>query len=438
MENGVNRKQNRKVMIFACILSVISIGLLILGFFLVSSDKVVLLQSVSNLFNKFSESSESSSVLVDKIASSQNVGLTSNISITSDLLNASLKLDYLENKDNKKSKLTLDLNINEEEMIDANLALVDEKVHLFVDDITPNYYYTDLEYIAIFSELKSSDYDKITTLLKDIITDYIDDGDISKEKVEISYNGKDKKVNKLTYEITNKTIKDVVTKFFDSIKEDKTLLENIASSLNITTKDVETSMDDILSSIDTKEEKVLYNYIVYYYGFNKIVGYELEEIETKTILEYKVQDTESINLYQEEKQVLNIDITTDKKQHNFVGFIQGEEEKVEFTGNITDNVITINIEDIKCIITYNSKENDFYTEYNITLYQTVDNQETELCTIKMTNQYYFDKEVDINLDNSININDITEEEMNTIYSNLMNHPLYTLVAGYLMSSEPEV
>ena len=71
MENNINKKQNTRVMIFASFLSIVSIGLLVLGFFLVSSDKVVLLQSVSNLFNKFNNQNESNSILTDKLYSNQ-------------------------------------------------------------------------------------------------------------------------------------------------------------------------------------------------------------------------------------------------------------------------------------------------------------------------------------------------------------------------------
>ena len=437
MENNVNGKQNRKVMIFACILSVISIVLLTLGFFLVSSDKVVLLQSISNLFNKYSDISADNSVLIDKITSSKNAGLTTDIMVNIADLKASLKLDYLENKDQKKTNIDLYLDVEDEEMFDANIVLSDDKTHLFIENLTPNYYHTDFEYITMLPELKSSDYEQITTLLKDTIIDYIDNEDITKEKVTISYNGKDKKVNKLTYEITNKTIKDIVSQFFDSIKKDKTLLEKIATYFDMTTTEIETSMNEILSSL-SYEEEILYNYCVYYYGFNKIVGYEVEEVKTETVIEYKIQDTESINIYSGEEQELNIDITLKNKEYAFEGFIKTDEEKLTFTGTIIGNVITINVEDMKCIVTYNSNENDFYYEYNITLYSVVDDVETEEANIKIIAKYYFDEEIDVILDNSKDVEDITEDELNTIYNNLMNHPLYTLIAGYFMDSELEI
>jgi len=434
MENNVTHKQNRKVMVFACILSIISIGLLTLGFFLVSSDKVVLLQSVSNLFNKFSNQTESSSVLIDKIASSNNIGLKSDINIDLDNENINLKLDYLENKESKKSEIILGASIGNEELLDTNLILENDKVNIFIDKITPNYYNTDLEYISIFKEMKSSDYEQIKILLKDVVTDYIKDEDITKEKIKIIYNEKEKRVNKITYKITNRAVKNVTNDFFNKLKENKALFENIANYLDKTTSKLETDINKILLSLDYEKEEILYNYTVYYYGFNKIIGYELEELESNMTLEYKIQDKESINFYEGEKHLFSLNITNEKDEYNFDGFIDTEEEKIEFKGTKIGNIISINIDDMKCIITYIIEDNGYKYEYDLDLYQIENEKENKLIEMNMKIEYYFDKEITTNIDKSINIDDITEEDANTIYNNFMNHPLYKLLIEFISNN----
>jgi len=434
MENNVTHKQNRKVMVFACILSIISIGLLTLGFFLVSSDKVVLLQSVSNLFNKFSNQTESSSVLIDKIASSNNIGLKSDINIDLDNENINLKLDYLENKESKKSEIILGASIGNEELLDTNLILENDKVNIFIDKITPNYYNTDLEYISIFKEMKSSDYEQIKILLKDVVTDYIKDEDIIKEKIKIIYNEKEKRVNKITYKITNRAVKNVTNDFFNKLKENKDLFENIANYLDKTTSKLETDINKILLSLDYEKEEILYNYTVYYYGFNKIIGYELEELESNMTLEYKIQDKESINFYEGEKHLFSLNITNEKDEYNFDGFIDTEEEKIEFKGTKIGNIISINIDDMKCIITYIIEDNGYKYEYDLDLYQIENEKENKLIEMNMKIEYYFDKEITTNIDKSINIDDITEEDANTIYNNFMNHPLYKLLIEFISNN----
>ena len=185
MEKEFNNKQNRKLTVFACILSVVSIGLLVFGFIAVSSNKVILLQSISNLFNKLDYIDEDSKVLTDKIISSSDVGIRSNIKVSSSIINGNLSIDYLENKKDKKSELDLDFSVSGQKLIGANLNFSDDNLYMFVDDITPNYYYTTQEFISLTSGLNSSDSDKLVDLLKEAVTDYIDNNDIAKKMLLI-------------------------------------------------------------------------------------------------------------------------------------------------------------------------------------------------------------------------------------------------------------
>lgn len=436
MVNDVH-KQNKKVTIFAIFLSIISIGLLIFGFSLVSSDKVVLLQSISNLYGKLENSFENNNELLDKLATSKNVGIRSNINLISDNNNIGLSLDYLENKENKKSSLDLDISINNEKLIGGDLALANNNVYFSVDDITPNYYYTALEYLSFISSLNSNDYDKIIDLLKDSITDNVSEDNIKKEKVTINYNKKDKKVNKITYEVTNKALKKSATKFIDSIKKDKKLLDNIASYLNVEVNDLVKGLDSFLEDFKIEKEEVLFNYVVYYYGFNKIVGYELVSIESNLIFEYKIQDKESIILTKDSIKVLVINIKKDKNKNTFDGYINDDEEKIEFYGTISNNKLIINLvnagQEVKFEFNSNNIENDnsFATNSKMVLSTIINGNETILGSLEFNVEYYFDEEVSVNLDNSVDINSITEEDYQVIYNNLMNHPLYQYVGGFM-------
>ena len=233
LTKNVVKKQNRKITVFACLLSVISIGLLVFGFMAVSSNKVVMLQSISNLNNKLDPFLENNKVLLDKLANSKDVGLRTNIDVNVNELVAqdasfSINFDYLENRDDQKSKLNLEVTANNEELVKGQVALANQKVYGFINDITPKYYYTALEYTSLLSSLGSKDTEKIWSLLKDSVNDSINNDDIKKEKVTINYNGKDKKVNKLSYTITSKKVKAVLDKFFNSLKKEKTLFSNIS------------------------------------------------------------------------------------------------------------------------------------------------------------------------------------------------------------------
>ena len=267
MEQELNKKQNRKVTIFAIILSIISIGLLVIGFLLVSSDKVVMLQSISNLSNKF-ENVFDNNGLLDKMATAKDIGVKTTLNLTSDYANANLVVNYLENKDDKKSSFDIDFSMNDQNLLGLDGALANNNIYFYIDNVTPNYYHTALEYFTVLSSLEEKDYDKVLTLLKETVTDYIDNDEIEKEKVEISYNGKDKKVNKLSYAVTNKAIIDIITNFINSLKKDKDLLANISEYIGITSEEMVTVIDNFVKELTNTEVETGLYYNVYYYGFN--------------------------------------------------------------------------------------------------------------------------------------------------------------------------
>ena len=432
MDQNLVKKQSHKMTLFAIILSVISIGLLVFGFFMVSSDKVVMLQSISNLTSKLDKIYEDSE-LMDKIASSKNIGVRSKIELSSEPLglDATLDLDYLENKNDKKSNLAFKLSSSDTVLLDLNTVLASNNLYLFVDQLTPNYYYTALEYFTVFSELNSKDYEKIVDVVKNSIIDTIDNDDIKKEKVTISYNGKDKKVNQLTYEINKDVIYSILNKMITEIKNDKELLTSFSLAMGIDSDDLITNLNQLLGDIkDSKDNSVLY-YTVYYYGFNKIVQYELSDGEV--MLQYKVEDKEIISLYSEDEVLLSLEIKKNKKQYDFSGFIKNNElEKLNYSGTLDGNELTLlfDVDGQSVKITVNNVSNNYKETVNITLASVVEQVEQVVLTLKVNNEYYFDQKVDVNLDDSVNIENITEEELNTLTENLENHPIFQLFNNF--------
>lgn len=439
MEQELIKKQNNKVTIFAIILSFISIGLLIFGFFLVSSDKVVMLQSISNLSSKFEKLFDDNE-LFDKLATSKDLGIKTNLALTSDYANASLVVDYLENKEDKKSKLNLDLSLNEEKLLSVDGVLANNNVYLYAKDITPTYYYTALEYVSVLSSLKGNDYDKIMSLLKDTVKDSIDDDDIKKDKVEITYNGKTKKVNKLSYAITNKLVSDIITNYINALEKDKHLLENIAGYIGKTTDEVKNELDNFKKELTYDKVEIGCYYNVYYYGFNKIVKYELVDVDNKPILSYQIDGKEKIDFYANEVNIISLEVTNNKTQYDFSGFIINTEEnneKIEFNGNVKGDTLTLMlVKDevtVKLVITstIDIKESNYIYKTKIDLSIISSDEEVSIGTLDINIEYYFNEKVDVDLSNSVDISLITEEDITNIYSNLFNHPLYQLIAGMM-------
>ena len=432
MDQEQNKKQNRKVTLFACLLSFLSIGLLVFGFTLVSSDKVVMLQSISNLSSRFNQALDSDSLLLDKISSSNNVGIRLNMNTNYQDSTSTLLLDYLENKEDKKSKLDFTVSKENEKILDLDMSLYQKNLYFFIENITPNYYYTAFNYYSLLSSLSSSDSDKLLSLLKESVTDYIDNDSITSQKVNITYHGKSKKVNKLTYQITNKTIYDILASFIHSVQTDTSLYNNVSSYLKLSKEELDEKCNQILTQIGKDNKTVLYNYRVYYYGFNQIVSYELEDVTNKVVLKYQKDDKDILEVKKEDTVVLSINISKNKNQYDFEGFINSD-KKYDFTGNIKNNTITVFYHDnedsyqFSLTLKEDIKDNSFSYAYDINLLL---NKET-VFTSKINFTYYFNEKIeDINYTNSTSISDITEEDFNTILEQLKNHPLYDLISSF--------
>lgn len=443
MNPEISKKQNKKVIIFAVVLSFLSIGLLVFGFSLVSSDKVVMLQSISNLSNKLGSFLEDDNSLLDKLATSKDIGIKSEWSISTDDMKASLSFDYLENKGDNKSNLILNANMNDEEILDANLSLGDDNIYLFLEGITPNYYHLPLEYVSFLSGLSSSDYDKIASLLKNSVTDSIENSNIKKDKVEITYQGKNKKVNRLTYAITNKMIYEMASDFISNIKKDKVLLANISSYLQQSKEEIIQEMDSFLELLNYDKEEVLYYYRIYYYGFNQIVSYELEEVDSKIILEYKIDQKESFSIREDNAIVLLVETQKNKNQYDFSGYIQIEEEKYSFTGTLTDDTMKLVVpqpeSDTQYVIMIRSTKkqngNRYQYQNHIIVSSVTKEIQTDLFTLDIDIEYYFNQKVNAHLENSIPVSEITEEDIEIIQNNILNHPLYQLFDPFINGSE---
>ena len=146
------------------------------------------------------------------------------------------------------------------------------------------------------------------------------------------------------------------------------------------------------------------------------------------MIQYKIEDKESIKLFSEGTCFVSLEVTKNKKQYDFTGYIGYQESKLDFSGTVLDNKTTIKftVDDtnIRLEITENDNNNGLTYNDTIDLYVSAGGLDLKVVTINTKIEYYFDQKVDVSLDNSTDFNEMTEEDYNTIYNNFQNHPLY--------------
>ena len=425
----MRQKQNRKVAVFAIFLSLISIGILVFGFLLVSSNKVIMMQSVSNIYKKISKLDTESANVIDKFASNKRYRINSDINVNINNDNLNVKTAFIENVDDKKASLDLILNTLDKEVFNGNFVFQDNKLYGFIKDITDDYYYTTYKFDKFVSTLSSSDYEKLLDYLKDAVDENISNKEITKEQTTIKYNGKNKKVNKLKYNITDKKIKDMVNAFITSVRNDKKLYKNIADVLNTDTNNLDKEIDDMLNEMIV-EDKTILEYNVYYYGFNRIVEYQLKLVDADVTIDYKEEKNNyTFTIKLENMDIFVLNVIKNKNNYSYTGNINspipiGEYSSITFNGTYSENDFTIKVDKYEMVVKYDLTQNgnDYVSNYKINIKEN----EKELMNINANIKYSFGDKVEFDGSKAIDINSITPEDYDLLMEKIENSTIYNM------------
>ena len=446
MDSKDSKKQNHKVTIFAILLSLISIGVLVFGFTILSSDKVIMLQSISNIYNKVNTNFDKDTSILDMIANNNDVGVKITTSIKEEDNNYIINANYLENNKDKNSLLNLDVELNEEKAFNGSLLLNNSKFYFNMLDITEDYYYDKLDYVRLIRSLSSDDCEKLLSILKNAINSSISNDDIKKEKAVITYNGKDKKVNKLTYDINKKEMKEILTEFISSLKNDKKLFKNVAKVLNIKEKELNKKLAGYVLKVANMDEKNIFSYSTYYYGFNKIVQYDLNIYEKNIFISYKEEKNKTTLLVnKDDKNMLTLVENTDNTFKGNLDLTDFETDKFditeykknyEFVGSKTDDSLKMTINDNADVSIKRSNDAKSY-KYNVDIkkYEVVEDKKVEKSRIKSNIEFYFNEKIeldDIELDTAKKYSELTEEEKKVFLEKLENNKIYGLYGKQIL------
>lgn len=244
MNTSSNQNQKKIVLSMTIILSVVSIFLLGIIFYLISSSKILLLQSVTHLTNNTKE------VIVE----SNN--------------------NYIEK------------------------LLEDDKV----EDIVYKYN-INFSYVPLLEDIKVSDYKKVTDSFYKSLKKEIDKDEISKTKEKITLGEREKKVTKLNYKVTKEMLNNILSNTVDEILTEEELLSSLSDIYGDGFKNSLVSYKRNLNKVNYD----YFHYNVYYYGFNNIVMYEIE-ISNNCIKLYNYDGEESIIVLENDEVVYSLEI----------------------------------------------------------------------------------------------------------------------------------
>jgi len=299
----------------------------------------------------------------------------------------------------KKEIINLGLDYDKEQVIDAQLYYEDGNVYTYLDGLFDEYIQIEMDdatkeemdeiFDNVLSEEQLESSQKAVKIFKNELKEQINkNGKFEKKKDKIEIDGKDKKVTKWTLTLTEKQLYKVVAGTFSNLaKNDKFLDCFEEKELKDSLKEAAELMED--ADADSK------NYIkisIYTKGLlNEIVavdGVIYSDLEEMSMIVSVVKEDKGVYTYKlyekmtgEKTDLINgkVEIEKDKDSK------KEQSGKIKITGNVYE-------------LGSAELEIDYAIEYN--------------------------KGIDkINVRDSVNIEDLSEEELNSIVEELMERPL---------------
>ena len=180
-----------------------------------------------------------------------------------------------------------------------------------------------------------SDVNYVVKKYKDIIIDSIDEKDLVKEKTTIKLNGKDTKVNKISYEINKDNYEKVNKNIIDKTLEDKELIKKLAKLSNKKENEIIDSLKEDKNNIKPiTNEKMSIE--IYTNGFlNKnFVGINIK-LDDKYKFNYLINKNNSqIEFTADNKMAINLTVKENTDEKVNVDY-QVKYGKTNVSGNLT-------------------------------------------------------------------------------------------------------
>ena len=243
-------------------------------------------------------------------------------------------LDYK----NKKMEVGASLKENKKSIVDAILYVIDDEAFVSLKDDykdiikidDADFDFSDAFEITDEMEVSNEDIDYIAKEFKDILIDSMDMDKLEKSSDTIEIDGKDVKVNKITYDLDKDNVKDLMENFIDNTLENKDLLKKLSK---LSDTDVDEIKDSLKDAKEDNEYEDMGELNIYTKGIlNKVVKIELESDGTKFGVNFNKDNNE---IYAKDEDV-NMTFTINEYSEEEVNvdyLIKVQDEKIK--GNIT-------------------------------------------------------------------------------------------------------
>ena len=279
-------------------------------------------------------------------------------------LSGSYGIDY----ENKIINLDIKSNYDSQKLVNANIYMESGNSYIYLEDIYDKYIKVPInDYDSLFTNMdKKEDYKIVLNSVHNAINNSLKDEYFTKKKVTVD----GKKVNKNTLKLNKNTYTTIKKDIINSLLNDNKFLDSYSKISDQDVNEIKENLNDALVEDDDFEEMDL---SIYTKGINfEFVRFEISNASNQIV------------------------ISSNDDIYNFEYF---EDEQVIYDGSIK---VDIGSNDVTYNISLNDKEENISTDF----------------TIKNSVEYN-KKVTQMDVSNSVNLDDITNKEMNEIYFKIL-------------------
>ena len=439
-----DKKDNKKIIIIISVIAIV-LALVVAGvIYFLNSPKVLFFNSVNKTYNQVVD--ELTDYKSDSLKDYKNKAVDTTFNLKANLQTKSpeykemadfinkLSIDMQAGTDYKKKEFAynIDLKSSNKTLINSSFYGTEKNMYIELKDLFSKYIKIDMSenYDEVFTEEMNKDLTTIVNTAKDTYLKQLDNKDFTKTKEEIDINGKKVKTTKLSLSIDSKRFKEINDNAIDELLLDDNFIKAVSNYSGTEEKEVKDSLEST-KDIKLDNEKLI---IDTYLDKKDPIKYELSfkgESGTVTLSVVNYDDYFDLTVKQDDEISLSI---TKEKDKTFVNLGSVTMEINKESDNKYNILIKQGSSEITGTLVTTEKEIS-KTEETSTFTLTMNFDKTTVLKIDgKTNIKVVDKIVIPDLKNNVDVNDLTEEDYNTIMANLFQNPEIVNMFGTNMSS----
>lgn len=455
------KKKNKSVIIIA-IIAILVLALCLLYKFIYNPKKLF----IKSINKQYTEVENYLDDLIKETSNKKAMTISNDLefnvkvdeSISDDSTNSlideinKLKLNSEVGYDKKNKQMLINVNAlyEKDSIINLITYVKDKNLYLELKDLFDKYIIVPVDdYDSYFKNtISESDIKYILKKTKDVYINNLDEKNFKKSNETIKIDGKDTKVSKISYEISQKEAYILEENILKELKNDSKYIEALATISNedkeTIKKAMEKGVESLQKDISSKEfdSKNKISFITYVKGItNKSVGYEVLVNGSDNVkISYTKGDNDTIKVVMNKEEILNAQIYNDKIKMSMnvedkkITFdiskkVNGKKTTYDYDLNISGMSVTGNI-----IIDMKKENKDGSYEAEVDVNANV--MGLVKLNVKNTSKAVITDELKLpDLSNSINYEKLTDDDINNIKSKLYENKAIKTVIEKFSKSE---